>query len=91
MKHIFIVNPIAGNGRAVKIVKNIERVCNNENLEYEIRYTTRPKDAIIIAREYQDSENIIYAVGGDGTLNEVLNGLVGTGNMISSIPVRKWK
>jgi len=91
MKHIFIVNPVSGKGKAGYIVKNIEKVCGEENLEYEIRYTTRPKEAITIAREYLDCENIIYAVGGDGTLNEVLNGLVGTKNMISTIPIRKRK
>ena len=89
MKHIFIVNPVSGNGKAAKIVKNIERVCDYEDLEYEIRYTTKPKEATKIAREYENS--IVYAVGGDGTLNEVLNGLVGTNNMISCIPARKRK
>ena len=91
MKNIFVINPVSGNGKAVDIVNNIEKVCDNENLEYEIRYTTKPKEAIAITREYASSENIIYAVGGDGTLNEVLNGVIGTRNMISCIPIRKRK
>ena len=91
MKHIFIVNPVSGKGKTGDIVKNIEKVCDEENLEYEIRYTTKPKEAITIAREYEDGEYIIYAVGGDGTLNEVLNGLIDTRNMISTIPIRKRK
>lgn len=86
MKHIFIVNPISGKGKTLKAVDKIKKVCEEENLDYEIYFTEYPKDATKIARKYRFTKNIIYSVGGDGTLNEVLNGIVGTKNLLGVIP-----
>lgn len=86
MKHIFIVNPISGKGKTLKAVDRIKKVCEEENLDYEIHFTEYPKDATKIARKYRFTKNIIYSVGGDGTLNEVLNGIVGTKNLLGVIP-----
>lgn len=86
MKHIFIVNPISGKGKTLKAVDRIKKVCEEENLDYEIYFTEYPKDATKIARKNRFTKNIIYSVGGDGTLNEVLNGIVGTKNLLGVIP-----
>lgn len=86
MKHIFIVNPISGKGKTLKAVDRIKKVCEEENLDYEIYFTEYPKDATKIARKYRFTKNTIYSVGGDGTLNEVLNGIVGTKNLLGVIP-----
>lgn len=86
MKYIFIVNPESAKGNAMKIIGNIEKVCKQEHIEYEICYTLAQGDATRLAQSYKDEENIIYAVGGDGTLSEVLNGVVGTKNKIGIIP-----
>lgn len=87
MKHIFIINPISGNGRALKASLGIKKVCEKENLDYQIYYTNKKGDATKIAKNIKGKNNIIYSVGGDGTLNEVLNGIVGTKNMLAIIPV----
>ena len=86
MKHIFIVNPISGKGKTLKTVDRIKKVCEEEHLDYEIHYTEYPQEATKIARKYRFTKNIIYSVGGDGTLNEVLNGIVGTKNLLCVIP-----
>lgn len=86
MKHIFIVNPKSGGGKSLKIIKNIKKVCEEMHFDYVIHMTRGPKDATKIARKYKFSKNIIYSVGGDGTLNEVVNGLVGSKNMLGVIP-----
>lgn len=86
MKHIFIVNPISGKGKTLKTVDRIKKVCEEEHLDYEIHYTEYPQEATKIARKYRFTKNIIYSVGGDGTLNEVLNGIVGTKNLLGVIP-----
>ena len=86
MKYIFIVNPESAKGNAMKIIGNIEKVCKQEHIEYEVCYTLAQGDATKLAQSYKDDENIIYAVGGDGTLSEVLNGVVGTKNKIGIIP-----
>ena len=86
MKYIFIVNTIAGKGKYKKIVPNIEMVCKERSYEYEIRYITEEIDGKTIASEYKAQENIIYVVGGDGTLTRCLSGIVGTKNKIGIIP-----
>lgn len=86
MKHIFIVNTIAGRGKYTKLLPNIEKVCKEENLEYEIRYITEELSGKDIALQYKDEENIIYSVGGDGTLTRILQGIIGSKNKLAVIP-----
>lgn len=86
MKHIFIINTIAGRGKYTELLPNIEKTCKEENLEYEIRYITKDLNGKDIALEYKNEENIIYSVGGDGTLTRILQGIVGTKNKLGVIP-----
>mgnify|MGYP004532404189 CR=1 FL=1 len=86
MKYIFIINAIAGRGRYKKILPNIERICKERDTEYEIRYISEEKDGLQIALEYKDEENVIYVVGGDGTITKTIAGIVGTKNKLGVIP-----
>ncbi len=88
MKRVFIVNPKAGNGRSLKMINAIKEICKEEKLNYEIVYTTDKGDATNIARKNSSNidETIIYSVGGDGTLNEVVNGIVGSNAVLGVIP-----
>lgn len=86
MKYIFIINAIAGRGRYKKILPNIEKICKERNIEYEMRYISEEKDGSQIASEYKNEENIIYVVGGDGTITRTLAGIVGTKNKLGVIP-----
>lgn len=86
MKRIFIVNPKSGYGKSLEISKAIDEVCKARKLDYEIIYTERPLDATEIAKSYKRDKLIVYSVGGDGTLNEVVNGLVGSKNILGVIP-----
>lgn len=71
----FILNPIAGKGKALKAMKKIEEYLTQNNIDYCVHRTEFPFHAIEIARELsQKGENVI-ATGGDGTVNEVLNGI----------------
>lgn len=86
MKYIFIVNETAGRGKCKKILPNIEAACQKRNIEYEIRYITKEKNGCDIANEYKDQENVIYVVGGDGTLTITLPSLLQTKNKLGIIP-----
>lgn len=87
MKHIFLANPAAGKGgKAVDKLRNkIEEVGNKYGYDYEIYHTRCIGDAENYVRQLceEESNKIIkeklrfYAMGGDGTLNEVVNGAVG--------------
>lgn len=69
MKYIFIVNTIAGRGKYKKLLPNIENVCKESKLEYEIKYITQEMSGEEIVKQYKDEENIIYVVGGDRYIN----------------------
>lgn len=86
MKYIFIVNEGAGRGKYKKILPNIETACKNRGINFEIRYITKEKSGYEIALEYKDQENVIYVVGGDGTLTITLPALLGTKNKLGIIP-----
>ena len=88
MKYIFIINSLAGRGKYKKILPNIKSACDKRNLEYEIRFITEDITGAEIAKQYQYGENIIYVVGGDGTLTKTLPGIVGTKNKLGIIPAR---
>ncbi len=81
-----IYNPVAG----PRITRNIDRVRNGLEgigVPFEICRTSGPEDAILLAREaaHLGADSVI-AVGGDGTVNEVVNGLAGTGTRLLVIP-----
>lgn len=87
MKHLFIVNPAAGKGISLKLIPEIKRIFADKGDDFYIEITERPGHASDIARRYSGKDNYrIYAVGGDGTLNEVLNGMAKTGSSIAVIP-----
>lgn len=77
MKHIFIVNPAAGKcDRTVQIKENVEKLFKDRDEVYEIKVSKGPGDCIRLAKEACETGEPVrlYACGGDGTLNEVING-----------------
>jgi len=82
-----IVNPIAGAGRAKSLVPKIEQRFNEAKVKYEFYTTKGPQDATeAAAGAAKDGFDIVVAVGGDGTVNEVLNGIAGTKAILAAIP-----
>ena len=77
MKTIVIVNPQAGNGRTEKIWPNIESALEKSIGSFEVLQTTCRGDATDLSRRILAVDTArIVAVGGDGHLNEVLNGFI---------------
>jgi len=79
MKHIFVLNPAAGKGDAEKkILPQILSAAKKSGVDYEIHRTMHVGDARRFVRSRctaLEGELLrFYAVGGDGTLNEVVNG-----------------
>jgi diacylglycerol kinase (ATP) len=71
----FILNPIAGKGKALKAMEKIEQYLTQNNIAYSVRRTEYPAHAVEIARELSEKGENVIAAGGDGTVNEVLNGI----------------
>ena len=84
MKHLFIVNPVAGGKDRHEYVAEQARLALEGSADaYEVYVTTAPMDACAkIAAEAASGEELrVYACGGDGTLNECVNGAVGHANV----------
>jgi len=84
MKHIFIVNPAAGKcDRSVQVKNIAETVLGGQGLEYDVLISKGPGDCTRLAREAAETGEAmrLYACGGDGTLHEVVNGVIGFDNV----------
>ena len=86
-KITFILNPISGTHSKKEIPALIEETLDAELYDYEIRFTEYAGHASEIAKEYADKgTDIVVAVGGDGTVNEVARSLVHTKTALGIIP-----
>lgn len=89
MKYYFIINPQSGKTNKNHVEENIHAACFKREIPYEIIYTKYQGEAKEIAERISDGEeSVIFSVGGDGNLNEVLNGIVRSKNKIlGNIPL----
>ena len=84
MTHLFIINPAAGSkNRTEEYREKIKAACESRNLQYKIQISQAPGDCRRLARAAAETgkEYKLYACGGDGTLNEVVSGVVGYDNV----------
>ncbi len=87
MKATFIVNPISGRSSKESIVGAIAGSVDMDRYEVTIRFTAAPGHATTLASEaVQSGQQLVVAVGGDGTVNEVARALVGTDAVLGIIP-----
>ena len=87
MKILIIVNPMSGRGKAAKNISKLESLLKKKEVDYKMVLTSSPGDAKTIASERRKDFDIVSVFGGDGTMNEVLNGLVGGNTPMSIIPI----
>ena len=73
---VLIVNPTAGGGRRVRQLDKTRQIFRNAGIETELHNTTAAGEATHMARRaVEDSRQLVIVCGGDGTVNEVVNGL----------------
>ncbi len=81
---VIIANPRAGQGKVARHLPAIERTLTSAGLEYRIVRTTHPGHATEIARNALDrGDRYLVAAGGDGTVHEVLNGMLEDGGAVT--------
>ena len=73
---LFVFNPKAGKGKIKTNLMDIVDVFNKSEYEVIIHATQQPRDAYEKAKEYADSVDLIVLSGGDGTLDEVVTGIM---------------
>ncbi|MDW7740132.1 MAG: diacylglycerol kinase family lipid kinase [Bacillota bacterium] len=72
----FIVNAEAGGGKAGRVWQQIEQLLNEAGQRYTVYFTDRPGDGTILAaKSVKKGAELVVAVGGDGSLREVVNGI----------------
>ena len=87
MKHVFIINPMSGASNQSE--NTIAEISKLHYIDSEIYVTKEKRDATRFVKEYvknhSDEETRFYACGGDGTINEVVSGLVGANKSLFSM------
>ncbi len=84
MRYCFIINPVAGDTKNLENYDSVVReFCESKGLEYEVLVTQGVDHASELARQCAEKGDAvrIFSCGGDGTLSEVLNGIVGFDNV----------
>ena len=87
-KIAFIINPFSGTGKKEDIPSLIKQELDNEVFETEIVFTGYRGHGTELAKEFVEKNfQIVVAVGGDGTVNEVGRSLINTDTSLGIIPI----
>ena len=82
---VIIANPRAGRGRVEVALPQIEQILRDEGIGYRIVRTTHPGHAAEAARDaLRQGERYLVAAGGDGTVHEVVNGMIEDGRPVAA-------
>jgi len=75
--YYFIVNPGSRSGHGRSVWRTVEQILKREKAEYQVFFTSRRYDATKLAQEItaKNERLTLTALGGDGTVNEVINGI----------------
>lgn len=81
----FILNPVAGRGRARSHLKTLQVLLKSYPVSHSLFITSQKGEATILAQQASRTSSIVVAVGGDGTVNEVATGLIGSNSALGVI------
>lgn len=85
-KVIYIVNPRSGIGKKNTIESEIGALTNKDEVDSKVVYTEYAGHGYELATQYKDEADVVVAVGGDGTVNEIGTGLLGGQAALGIIP-----
>lgn len=88
MKHlVFIINPRSGVDRQKAIEQSIDEVLDHSQFTYELQHTQYARHGTELARTAAaNGAFAVVAVGGDGSVNDIVKGLIGTDTALAIIP-----
>ena len=82
---LVVVNPASGGGKMFRNIEKIKKALTSHGINYDVRFTKKQKDATEIVKNALVTEGYrrIMGIGGDGTCNEIINGIFGQ----TSVPI----
>jgi YegS/Rv2252/BmrU family lipid kinase len=87
-KSKLIYNPFAGKGNAEKLLPKVQALLLERNFDYDLVLTEGPGHANTLAQQFaREGCKLLVVAGGDGTVNEVINGLMQSGTNGNGRPV----
>ncbi|MCH7498345.1 MAG: diacylglycerol kinase family lipid kinase [Candidatus Marinimicrobia bacterium] len=90
MKRVLVIaNPAASRGRGAKALETVKRLAPaySDRCRFDFMITSGPEHATEIARTHGPAYDLVAALGGDGTVNEVVAGLMGGSTPLGLIPI----
>ncbi len=87
MKYVFLINSFSLKDKTLEMIKKVDSVCQKRKLEYVIESNSLELSTEDILKKYQNQECVIMAMGGDGIINRVVNGIANTKNILGFIPL----
>ena len=86
MEYKIIANPVAGKGKAIALIDQVRLMLQERKAEFDFELTKAPGHAADIARSAAERGwEVVVSLGGDGTISEVISGLVGTESTLGII------
>ncbi|MFQ5574094.1 MAG: diacylglycerol/lipid kinase family protein [Terriglobia bacterium] len=87
MRTLVIVNPVAGQGRGLKVLSRVENQLTRRGLDVSVYRTRYAGDATEKSQSaVRQGIELVVGVGGDGTITEIANGLAGTATILGVVP-----
>lgn len=84
---LFIINPVSGKRRLSNIAEIIRKEVDGEKFTVSIRFTESAGHASVLSKEAVDNKvDVIAAVGGDGTINEIASQMIGSESILGIVP-----
>src|SRR5680860_512598 len=71
---------------AEEIIKEVKESCDKENIKLDIEFTNHPKHAMELAQSAKNKYDMVIVAGGDGTINEAINGIIDSKITLAIIP-----
>ena len=86
MKYIYFINRFNLKEKTDAMAEKLKKLCQKYDRDYEILINDTAEEAISSMDQFKDTEYVITGIGGDGSINILLNSLIGTKNILSFIP-----
>jgi len=87
MKCVFLINRFSLKDKTEAMIEKVKSVADKRKLDYIVEVNSIEESTEEILKKYKDKEYVIMAMGGDGIINRVVNGIANTKNVLGFIPL----